>query len=121
MASYSSKLNLILPEINDNIDPSVFAGNFEKIDTAYTNTENAIALLNSRVDTKADKTSVPTRNSQLINDANFLVNAKGSSYKGYLQGYDGLHLIDFKWTGSSLIARIDGTTTLTLASRYYNN
>lgn len=116
MASYSKKLNLILPELSDNIDPAVFTENFQKIDDAYSNMEGDIALLNAKADSKADKTSVPTRTSQLLNDKNFLVNTKGSSYKGYLQGYDGQNLIEFKWTGSDLVARINGTQTVSLTT-----
>lgn len=36
MASYTNNLQLVKPEMADNIDPAVFATNFEKIDAALT-------------------------------------------------------------------------------------
>lgn len=70
MATYTNKLNLIKPEINDLVSPTVFADNFDKIDAAYgglssdlATTDSNLEKLNSNLNTKQNaSTAITTSN-----------------------------------------------------------
>lgn len=50
MATYTNKLNLIKPEINDLVSPTVFADNFDKIDAAYGGLSSDLATTDSNLE-----------------------------------------------------------------------
>ena len=50
MATYTSKLNLVKPELNDLVSPTVFADNFDKIDAAYAGLSSDLATTDSNLE-----------------------------------------------------------------------
>lgn len=49
MATYTNNLKLVKPELNDLVSPTVFADNFDKIDTAYGDLNNSLSDVNSNL------------------------------------------------------------------------
>lgn len=49
MSTTTSNLQLTKPEVSDNLDPNIFADNFDKIDTAFTDLSKAVGDITSDV------------------------------------------------------------------------
>ena len=104
MATYTSKLNLVKPELNDLVSPTVFADNFDKIDAAYAGlssdlatTDSNLEKLNNSLDTKQNTitgavsnlvTNNLTASRALVSNSSgkIAVSAVTSTELGYLDG-----------------------------------
>lgn len=65
MATYTSKLNLVKPEINDLVSPTVFADNFDKIDAAYAGLSSDLATTDSNLEKLNNSLSIEDYSSSI--------------------------------------------------------
>lgn len=122
MATYTNKLNLIKPEINDLVSPTVFADNFDKIDAAYgglssdlATTDSNLEKLNSNLGTKLDTSKIVTTEPKTYtSDENgvIYVNLHSNDIYGVLDADNtsSLTLIPFKGYGYVMLYVINPLT-----------